>query len=46
MGLIFWLTFGVIGAGLSDWLSVGIDIVTDFADRALTAYGLNPVVHS
>lgn len=46
MGLIFWLTFGVIGAGLSDWLSVGIDIVTDFADRALTVYGLNPVVHS
>lgn len=46
MGLIFWLTFGVIGAGLSDWLSVGIDIATDFADRALTAYGLNPVVHS
>lgn len=46
MGLIFWLTFVVIGAGLSDWLSVGIDIVTDFADRALTAYGLNPVVHS
>ena len=46
MGLIFWLTFGVIGAGLSDWLSVGIDIVTDFADRALTAYGLNPVVLS
>lgn len=46
MGLIFWLTFRVIGAGLSDWLSVGIDIVTDFADRALTAYGLNPVVHS
>ena len=46
MGLIFWLTFGVIGAGLSDWLSVGIDIVTDFADRALTSYGLNPVVHS
>ena len=46
MGLIFWLTFGVISAGLSDWLSVGIDIVTDFADRALTAYGLNPVVHS
>ena len=46
MGLIFWLTFGVIGAGLSDWLSVGIDIVKDFADRALTAYGLNPVVHS
>lgn len=46
MGLIFWLTFGVIGAALSDWLTVGIDYITQFADKALTAYGLNPVVHS
>lgn len=46
MGLIFWLTFGVIGTALSDWFSIGIDGITQFADRALTAYGLNPVVHS
>ncbi|MBO5459363.1 MAG: ferrous iron transport protein B [Lachnospira sp.] len=46
MGLIFWLTFGVIGAALSDWLTVGIDYITQFADKALTAYGLNPVVQS
>lgn len=46
MMLIFWLTFGVIGPVLSDWLSLGIDAVTNLADRALTAYGINPVVHS
>ncbi|MGN0642340.1 MAG: ferrous iron transport protein B [Huintestinicola sp.] len=46
MILVFWLTFGVIGAFLSDLLSSGIDAVTAAADSALTAYGLNPVVHS
>lgn len=46
MMLIFWLTFGVIGPVLSDWLSSGIDAITNLMDRALTAYGINPVVHS
>lgn len=46
MALVFWLTFGVIGAGLSDLLTLGIDAVTQLTDRALTAYGINPVVHS
>ena len=46
MFLVFWLTFGVIGATLSDWLSLGIDALTDLVDRGLTAYGINPVVHS
>ncbi|MDD3369733.1 MAG: ferrous iron transport protein B [Lachnospiraceae bacterium] len=46
MGLIFWLTFGVIGAFLSDMLTVGIDWFTGLCDRALTAYGINSVVHS
>lgn len=46
MFLIFWLTFNVIGAGLQNILSSGIDAVTDIVDRGLTAYGLNPVVHS
>ncbi len=43
---IFWLTFGVIGAVLSDLLTLGIDTVTAAADTALTQYGINPVVHS
>lgn len=46
MGLIFWLTFSVIGAALSDWLAMGIDALTQICDKALTAYGLNPVVQS
>ena len=46
MFLIFWLTFHVVGAALSDWLAVGIDAFTAVCDRGLTAYGLNPVVHS
>ena len=46
MGLVFWLTFGVIGAGLSALLSMGIDAVTGLTDQALTAYAINPVVHS
>mgnify|MGYP004534125347 CR=1 FL=1 len=46
MALVFWLTFGVIGAGLSDLLTLGIDALTGLTDRALTAYGINPVVHS
>ena len=46
MALVFWLTFGVIGAWLSDLLTIGIDAVTALTDAALTAYGINPVVHS
>ena len=46
MFLVFYLTFNVIGAYLSDLLSLGIEAVTKIADAALTAYGLNPVVHS
>jgi len=46
MLLIFWLTFDVIGAFLSDLMGQGIDALTAAVDGALTAYGLNPVVHS
>lgn len=46
MLLIFYLTFNVIGQGLSDLLAAGIDYVTAGVDAALTAYGINPVVHS
>ena len=46
MGLVFWLTFNAVGAFLSDLLAYAIDGLTLFADNALTAYGLNPVVHS
>ncbi len=46
MFLIFFLTFHVIGQALSDLLAGGIDALTAVVDRALRAYGLNPVVQS
>ncbi|MBD5521340.1 MAG: ferrous iron transport protein B [Lachnospiraceae bacterium] len=46
MLLIFWLTFGVIGAFLSDILSMGIDALSDITQTALEAYGINPIVES
>ena len=46
MGLVFFLTFNVVGAFLSDVMSYAIDGLTLLADRALTVYGINPVVHS
>ncbi|MCR8908514.1 ferrous iron transport protein B [Thermophilibacter sp. ET337] len=46
MALVFWLTFDVIGQRLSDLLALGIEWVTAQVDAALTAFGLNPVVHS
>ena len=46
MLFVFWMTFGVIGTFLSDLLSAGIDRLAAVTERALTAYGINPVVKS
>ena len=46
MIFIFWMTFGSVGAFLSDYLSEGIDILTAWVDYGLTIYGINPVVKS
>ncbi len=46
MASVFLLTFNVIGNSLSDLLSLGIDALTNLCDKGLTAYGINPVVHS
>ena len=46
MFLTFYLTFNVIGKWLSDLLQLSIDALTGVVDAALTAYGINPVVHS
>ena len=46
MGLVFYMTFGLIGSFLSDLFETGIAAFTDFCNEALTAYGLNPVVQS
>lgn len=46
MGAVFYLTFAVIGAWLSDILAMAIDGFTVLVDHGLTAYGINPIVHS
>jgi len=46
MFFIFWMTFGFLGTFLSDLLSSVITFLSDVVDKALTAYGINPVVHS
>ena len=43
---IFYLTFNVLGAALSDLLAAGIGWLQGVTDSALTAYGINPVVQS
>jgi ferrous iron transport protein B len=46
MAAVFWLTFNVIGAGLSDLLEMGIDCLTNLTDQALTAWNVNEVLHT
>ena len=46
MGLVFFLTFGVIGKFLSDLLSMGIDALGGVADSLLTAWNAPYVLRS
>ena len=46
MAFIFWLTFGVVGSGLSDLFQAGIDKVVAGLDRLLTDANVNKVLHS
>ncbi len=46
MGIIFWLTFNVIGAWFQELLEKGIGDLTDRADTALTNMKVNSAVHS
>lgn len=46
MGLVFWLTFNVIGAFLQGVLESGIERLTGMVDQAMTAANVNHVVHS
>ncbi len=39
------LTFNVIGGTLQGWLETGIDALTEVTDNALTAAGVNAVLH-
>ena len=46
MGLVFFLTFHVIGAFLQEAAAAGIDWLTGVVDGALTAWGVDGVIHS
>ena len=46
MGLVFYLTFGVIGAFLSNLLDDGISAVSTLVDHFLIQWNVNPVIHS
>ena len=46
MGLVFFLTFNVIGAWLQDLLEKGIGVLADAADRGMTAAGVSDSIHS
>jgi ferrous iron transport protein B len=46
MGLVFFLTFNVIGAWLQDLLAMGIEAVTKMVDNAMVAGGVNEALHS
>ena len=45
MGVVFWLTFNVIGAFFQDLLEKGVGILTGLVDNALNAGNANEVVH-
>lgn len=46
MAAVFWLTFQVIGEGLSALLEMGIDWVTGAVEGAMTAWNVNEVLRS
>jgi ferrous iron transport protein B len=46
MMIIFWLTFHVIGSGLSDLLGLAIDGITQTVDITLTGLNVSPALHS
>ncbi|MBQ4264465.1 MAG: ferrous iron transport protein B [Clostridia bacterium] len=46
MGLVFYLTFNVVGVVLSDWLEALISLLTEAVDGLMVSAGIHPVVHS
>ena len=46
MGLVFWLTFNVIGAFFQGILESGITMLTDWVSQMMIAAHVNSVVHS
>ena len=46
MGLVFFLTFGVIGSFLSDLLDMGITALGNQVDALMASWNVNPALHS
>lgn len=46
MGLVFWLTFSVIGAGLSELLDMGITGLTGLVETLMTRWNVNEALYS
>lgn len=46
MGLVFWLTFGVIGVGLAEILDMAISWLTQIVEKGLLAANVNEVLYS
>ena len=46
MGLVFFLTFNVIGLFFQNLMEMGIDALTGVVDTALTSWNVNAAVHS
>ena len=46
MGMVFWLTFGVIGKILQDWMEVGVEWLSKGIRSGMTAWNTNEVVQS
>ncbi len=46
MGIVFWLTFNVIGAWLQELMAMGVDFLAGLTDAALSAANVNEVLHS
>ncbi len=46
MGLVFYLTFNVIGLALQNLVAAGVSALTSATDQALTAAQVNPALHS
>jgi len=46
MGLVFWLTFNVVGAWLQALVETGVGILTQVVDQILTAGDVNLAIHS
>ncbi|MCI9126862.1 MAG: ferrous iron transport protein B [Eubacterium sp.] len=46
MVMIFWLTFGVIGARLQEFMDIGIDSLSTLCENAMNAASVNKVLQS